>query len=175
MYKYPNTRGSRVKTLVFIDYTVEDFQSLVKVLLPSSEVIIIQPNSQEIEQITQTLNKYTQIKNLHIIANGSPGCLYFGDSHLNLFVLKRYTDQLKTWSVKNILLYGRNVAAENIGKKFIQNLHLLTGANIGASVWKENGEGKGVCLKLNYFLGDISPDLAILPKITEQKITAILD
>ncbi|AFY53007.1 hypothetical protein Riv7116_0403 [Rivularia sp. PCC 7116] len=152
-----------VRTLVVIDDAVGDFQSLVKVLLPLSKVIIIQPNDNEIEQITQTLNKCTRLKNLHIISNGSPGCLYFGKSHLSLFALRSHASQLKTWTVQNILLYGCNVAAGNVGKEFIKRLHLLTGANIGASIWNVDDTTKGICLQLNYFVGEINSHLAILP------------
>lgn len=164
-----------VRSLVLIDDAVEDFQSLVKVLLPSSQIIIIKPDYNEIEQITQTLNKYTCLKSLHIISNGSPGCLYLGKSHLSLFTFKSYASQLKNWSVPNILLYGCNVAAGNIGKEFVKRLHLLTDANIGASIWKADNTAKGVSLQLNYFLGEISSSLTILPSNWQTNITAFQD
>ncbi len=164
-----------VRTLVFVDDAVEDFQSLVEVLLPSSEVIVIQPNYCEVEQITETISKFTYLKSIHIISNGSPGCLYLGKSHLCLFTLKRYASQLKTWSVPNILLYGCNVAAGNVGKEFIKRLHLFTGANIGASIWELNNPAKGVSLQLNYFVGKINSNLAILPSTWRRNITAFQD
>lgn len=163
MSKYQKVSLHDLRTLVVIDYAVEDFHTLVKVLLPSSDIVIIQPNDSEVEQITQNLAKYTRLKSLHIISNGSPGCLYLGKSNLSLFALNSYASQLKTWSVPNILLYGCNVAAGSIGKQFIQRLHLLTGSNIGASIWDEKDTNKGVCLQLNYFVGEINSNLAILP------------
>lgn len=164
-----------VHTLVFIDDAVEDFQSLVEVLLPSSEVVIIQPNYSEVEQMTQALQKFTCVKSLHIISNGSAGCLYLGKSHLSLFTLKSYAYELKNWSVPNILLYGCNVAAGNVGKEFIRRLHLFTGANIGASIWEADATVKGVCLQLNYFLGEINSSLSILPSKWQVNITAFQD
>lgn len=171
MYNDQEVSLNRIRTLVFIDDTLEDFQSLVKVLLPFSQIVIIQSNSNELEQMTQTLNKYTRLKSLHIISNGSPGCLYFGKSHLSLFNMKCYASQLKTWSVPNILLYGFNVAAGNIGKEFIKRLHLVTGANIGASIWEVDDRAKGICLQLNYFLGEINSNLTILPEPWQREIT----
>ncbi len=175
MFNEQKVSFDTVRTLVVIDDAVEDFQSLVKVLLPSSEIIVIQPNHHEVEQITQVLNKFTQIQNLHIISNGSPGCLYLGKSHLSLFTLNSYASQLKNWSIFNILLYGCNVAAENVGKVFIQRLHLLTGANIGASIWKVDDAAKSVCLQLNYFIGEINSNLAILPPILHSNLKAFQD
>ncbi|MCJ8278973.1 MAG: DUF4347 domain-containing protein [Rivularia sp. ALOHA_DT_140] len=164
-----------VRTLVVIDDAVEDFQSLVKVLLPSSQVVVIKPNFNEMEQITQILNKFTRLQSLHIISNGSPGCLYLGNSHLSLFSLSSYASQLQNWSVPNILLYGCNVAAGNVGKEFIRRLHLFTGANIGASIWEDDMTAKGVCLQLNYFLGQINSNLMILPSTWQVNITAFQD
>ncbi len=99
MFNEQKVSFDTVRTLVVIDDAVQDFQSLVKALLPSSGIIVIQPNHHEVEQITQVLNKFTRIKNLHIISNGSPGCLYLGKSHLSLFDLNSYTSQLKNWSI----------------------------------------------------------------------------
>lgn len=173
MPKYQEVSIDSVRTLVVIDDAVEDFQTLVKVLLPSSDVIIIQPDSDEVGQITQKLSKYTGLKSLHIISNGSPGCLYLGKSHLSLFALNNYASQLKTWSVPNVLLYGCNVAAGSVGKQFIQRLHLLTGSNIGASIWDEKDITKGVCLQLNYFLGKINSNLTILPSRWHNNLQAL--
>lgn len=167
--------SNNVSTLVLIDDAVEDFQSLVKALLPSSQIILIQPNDNELEQITQALNKFNRLKTLHIISNGSPGCLYLGNSHLSLFALKRYACQLKNWSVPNLLLYGCNVAAGNVGKEFVKRLRLLTGANIGTSIWQEDETAKGVCLQLNYFIGEINSNLAILPSKWQINVTASQD
>lgn len=175
MYNEQKLSFNTVRTLVFIDDAVEDFQSLVQALLPCSQIIIIRPNHHEIEQITQTLNKCTRLKNLHIISNGSPSCLYLGKSNFNLFNLKYYASQLKTWSVPNLLLYGCNVAAGNTGKEFIRRLHLLTGANIGASIWKIDDTAKGVCLQLNYFLGEINSNLTILPSTWQTNIKVLQD
>lgn len=175
MYKYTKVGFNTLSTLVFIDDAVEDFQSLVKTLLPSSQIIIIQPNFNELEEITQVLHQFTSVKTLHIISNGSPGCLYFGKSNLSLFTLKHYASLLKTWSVSNILLYGCNVAAGDIGIEFIRRLHLLTGANVGASIWGIDDTAKGVCLQLNYFLGDINSNLTILPSAWQTGITASQD
>lgn len=175
MPKYQEVSLHDLRTLVVIDDAVEDFQTLVKVLLPSSDVIILQPNSKEVEQITLNLNKYTGLKSLHIISNGSPGCLYLGKSHLSLFALNSYASQLKTWSVPNILLYGCNVAAGSVGKQFIQRLHLLTSSNIGASIWDEKDTVKGVCLQLNYFIGEINSNLTILPSRWHNNLQAFAD
>ncbi len=175
MYHDQKVSFYTVSSLVFIDDAVEDFQSLVKTLLPSSQIIVVQPNFNEVEEITQVLKQFTSLKTLHIISNGSPGCLYFGKSNLSLFTLKRYAYLLRTWSVSNLLLYGCNVAAGNIGKEFIRRLHLLTGANIGASIWRADDTAKGVCLQLNYFLGKNNSNLTIIPSIWYENNTVFQD
>ena len=175
MFKHQEVSLHDLRTLIVIDNAVEDFQTLVKALLPASDVVLIQPNNNEVEQITQNLAKYTKLKSLHIISNGSPGCLYLGKSHLSLFAINSYASQLKTWSVPNVLLYGCNVAAGSVGKQFIRRLHLLTGSNIGASIWDENDTTKGVCLQLNYFIGEINSNLTILPSRWHNNLKAFAD
>lgn len=153
-----------VHTLVAIDPKIEDCQSIVPKILGKAEVVILQPNEYEVQQITLTLQEYDHLKSLHIISHGSPGCLYLGKSHLGLFSLNRYASQLITWSVPNIILYGRNVAVGDSGTEFIHRLHQITGANIAAFTQRVNSTSYSTW-QLDYHLGNINPELAVLPTI----------
>ena len=158
-------RFQPVRTLVVIDPAVEDFQSIVPNILGKAEVIVLQHNEYEVRQITLCLQEYTRLKSLHIISHGSPGCLYLGKSHLGLFSLNRYAPQLITWSVPNIVLYGRNVAMGHSGIKFIHRLHHITGANIATFTQKGENATARSNWQLDYHRGDINPELTALPAI----------
>ena len=157
-----NFRFQPVRTLAAIDPGIEDFQDVVPKILCKAEVILLQPNEYEVQQITLTLQEYTRLTSLHIISHGSPGCLYLGKSHLSLFSLNRYAPQLITWSVPNIVLYGRNVATGDTGIEFIQRLHQVTGANIAAFTQKIENTTSCGNWQLDYHLGDINPELTVL-------------
>ena len=158
-------RFQPVRTLVAIDPKIEDFQSIVPKILGKAEVILLQPNEHEVQQITLTLQEYTRLTSLHIMSHGSPGCLYLGKSHLSLFSLNRYAPQLITWSVPNIIFYGRNVGTGDSGIEFIQRLHQITGANIAAFTQSVGNATSRGTWQLDYHLGDINPELAVLAAI----------
>lgn len=87
--------------------------------MSGTKVVILQPNDNGIEQITKVIKKYPQISSIHIVSHGSPGCLELGNSQLNIESINNsYAEELETWSVTNILLYGCSVAASDVGRKF---------------------------------------------------------
>jgi len=137
-----------MKSIVFIDSNVQDYQYLVQAVTDNTTVKIINSEADGIQQITQYLAKenYSEV---NIVAHGSPGCLYLGNSQLSLDTLEYYTGQLKIWSVASILIYGCNVAAVDAGVEFIDKLHQITGAEIAASTHKIGHFTLGGNWKLN--------------------------
>ncbi|MFM6048589.1 MAG: DUF4347 domain-containing protein, partial [Dolichospermum sp.] len=79
---------------------------------------------------------------IHILSHGAPGCLYLGNSQLNLTNIHNYNQQLQQWP-QNILLYGCNVAAGDAGTEFIHKLHQITNATISASTTKTGNAALG--------------------------------
>lgn len=125
-----------LQKIVFIDSHVEDYQSLANGVLPGFQVVMLEPNVDGIQQITNVIQKSPQISSIHIVSHGTPGCLQFGSSQLNIKNINDYARELETWCVANILLYGCSVAAGDAGAEFIEKLHQLTGAEIAASTTK---------------------------------------
>ena len=157
----------RINKLVAIDPAIKDFHILQDYIsegaIPQADVVILEPNSQEIEQISCALRKNAQLTELHIISQGSPGFLYLGNSSLSVYNLNYYTSQLKTWSVKNIFLYGCNIGSKEICKKFVLRLYKTTGANISTLVssWGMHTKvGVGIWNTSQYT--SIKPDFAAL-------------
>ena len=126
--------NSKVITLVVIDPAIRDFHLLEKRILegmmPQTAVLVLEPDKTEIQQITRKVQKYAQLSDLHVISQGSPGCLYLGNSSLSVHNFNYYASQLRKWSVSNIFLYGCNVGSQENGKKFILRLYKTTGAKI---------------------------------------------
>ncbi|MEB3216966.1 MAG: DUF4347 domain-containing protein [Nostocales cyanobacterium 94392] len=156
---------NKVPALVVIDTSIKDFhvleERISQDIMPQAEVMILQPNKQEIDQITYAVQKNFSLSDIHIISRGSPGCLYLGNSSLSAHNFNYYVPQLRKWSVNNILLYGSNVGAEEIGKKFILRLYKTTGAKISTLVNKQATNtklGVGVWTTNRYI--SIEPELA---------------
>ncbi|MDB9453189.1 DUF4347 domain-containing protein, partial [Dolichospermum circinale CS-541/06] len=130
-------------TIVFIDASLSDYHTLQTGIIEGVKTVIISPNQDGIEQISQILQQHPHITTIHILSHGSPGCLYLGNSQLNLTNIHNYTQQLQQWQPQNILLYGCNVAAGDAGEEFIRKLHQITNATISASTTKTGNAALG--------------------------------
>ena len=130
-------------TIVFIDASLSDYQTLQAGIIEGVKSVIISPNQDGIEQISQILQQHPHITTIHILSHGAPGCLYLGNSQLNLINIHNYTQQLQHWQRQNILLYGCNVAAGDAGEEFIHKLHQITTATISASTTKTGNAALG--------------------------------
>jgi hypothetical protein len=130
-------------TIVVIDSSVSDYQTLQTAVVEGVETVILSQNQDGIEQISQVLQQHPQITTIHILSHGAPGCLYLGNSQLNLTNIHNYTQQLQQWQRQNILLYGCNVAAGDAGEEFIHKLHQITNATISASTTKTGNAALG--------------------------------
>ena len=147
-----------IKRIIFVDYNVQDYQYFVRSALANIPVKILDSERDGIWQITQYLsqNNYSEV---NIIAHGSPGCLYLGNTQLSLKTLEEYTNQLKSWSVASILIYGCNVAAGETGLKFFEKLHQFTGTKIAASAHKVGHSTLGGTWELDVKTSDFNVDL----------------
>ncbi|MGL5875996.1 MAG: DUF4347 domain-containing protein, partial [Xenococcaceae cyanobacterium] len=164
-------------TLVVIDSGVKDYQFLADGVIAGVSVIILDDRENGIEQITKALANYKNISTIHLISHGAPGCLYLGNSQLNLDNLERYQEDLKTWFApsfntegrKNLLLlYGCQVAMGDAGVEFLQKLHHLTGANIAASKTLTGSEILGGDWELPVRIGEVETSLALKPETKER-------
>ncbi|MBO0350759.1 VCBS repeat-containing protein [Phormidium pseudopriestleyi FRX01] len=100
---------------------MDDYQTLAAGITPSSEVHILDPHRDGIEQITEILSPGSS--SLHLISHGTPGTLYLGNSILNRQTLGNYATELQQWAIGQLYIYGCEVAAVREGQQFLQQLH----------------------------------------------------
>jgi len=132
----------RIREVVFIDSRVPDQEILVDSILSKDSsaitILIIDPDKDGIDQITEALFAYRDIEAIHIISHGQSGAIRLGDSLVNSETLTEKATTLKSWSSflqpgADILLYGCSVAAGKSGEHFLELLHRLTSADVAAS------------------------------------------
>ncbi len=126
--------------LVIIDSRVNNYQSLVSDVSPDSTVLIIDSSSDGLTQISDYLTTLPSkaFQSIHIISHGGVGSLLLGSNTVTGSNLGLYSKQLATLGnaltdTGDILLYGCNVAAGDIGQRFIEDLAGFTGADVAAS------------------------------------------
>lgn len=156
----------RSSSLLFIDKTVDDYQTLISGVQPGIEVHILDPTQDAITQITQTLTGRSGIESLHIVSHGSAGALNFASTNLNNNDINNYSPQLQSWqkaltSDADILLYGCDIAASESGKEFVLDISKLTGASVAASVNLTGSAALGGDWTLEYSTGTIKAPNAI--------------
>ena len=127
--------------LVFIDTSLDNYQSLITEN-NSTNVVLLDPNRDGIEQITQVLidrqQNYQQFDSIQIFSHGNSGSLQLGSTNLNSSNLYSYSSELVSWSNSlkengDILLFGCNLGAETAGLNLIDGLSQLTNADVAAS------------------------------------------
>jgi len=102
------------------------------------EIVILDPEKDGLEQISEILSQYQRISAVHILSHGAMGMLRLGNSQIDKKKLVQKSSQIGTWkkAIKpggDILLYGCNVAQGEAGIEFVENLSEMTGVDVAAS------------------------------------------
>lgn len=173
-----NLFSANATSIIFIDSKVENYEFLAPKAICladrpfnyNNSVIILNPQKDGIEQITEFLRQHPQIKTVHIVSHGSPGCVYLGNSELSLNTLEKYTPKLKSWFKENtskamLLLYGCKVASGDAGEEFINKLHHITGAEIAASNTLTGNQALGGDWELQVKTSDFEAPLAFSEEV----------
>lgn len=86
---------ANVRELVVINAEVDDYQHLLQGIKLGIHGIVLHPDRDGVQQITQILRNYRGIETLHILSHGSSGCLHLGNTQLSLETLDKYTEDLQ--------------------------------------------------------------------------------
>ncbi|MBK9947789.1 MAG: tandem-95 repeat protein [Nitrospira sp.] len=132
----PNESRTEV---VFVDPTVPNYQDLLSGMDPNIEIIILDGGQDGIEQLAGALAGRTGIDAIHLISHGGAGELQLGTGTLTLESMSgQYADELATIrqvlsGQADILVYGCDFAEGDVGQAAVNQLALLTGADVEAS------------------------------------------
>lgn len=136
-FNYKDTR-----TVVFIDSSLPNCETIVQKVIPTARVIIIGSEDDGVKEISRILNTSNCFE-VHIFSTGIPGCIYLGNSELSLNTLITYSSEVESWFDPNkndnlksphLWMCGCNLAAGDVGDEFIAKLNKMTDAKISASV-----------------------------------------
>lgn len=157
------------KSIAFISPDVADGQTLAAGVLPGTEAVLLDGQTDALAQIGEILALRPQIETVHLISHGEPGALQLGKTVVNLQTLEKYAPALKVWGERRhrlqLLLYGCSVAAGEVGKAFLSQLRELTKAAIAASERPTGSPEKGGDWNLEVRTGHIEAGLAFQPQV----------
>ena len=132
------------REIVFVDSRVNGHEQFVKDLVSQTsgerriDVRILDPERDGIEQVSQTLGAYSDLAAVHLISHGTDGAVQLGATWLDSTSLSSVADSIAGWRASlsaeaDLLFYGCDLAASPTGVTFIEQLSLLTGADVAAS------------------------------------------
>jgi hypothetical protein len=160
------------RELVFVDTDTPDYQALVEDLLSNSsedlliEVVLLDNNSDGINQITDTLSGFGELDAVHIISHGTDGSVDLGGSTLNFDTLMDNAAFIAAWGGAfsadgDLLIYGCELAATADGQSLVDALGHLTGADVAASDDLTGSAALGGDWDLEYQSGSIEAQVAL--------------
>lgn len=127
-----------VTSYVFIDRSIQDYQNLLASVKPGYQTVLLDSDHDGIIQISEVLQNSREVAEVHLVAHGSPGCLYLGNTQLDLTHLGQHAGYLQQWRralvrCADILIYGCYVA-EQRWVELLQPLHNLVRYSLNCGV-----------------------------------------
>jgi hypothetical protein len=126
--------------IVFIDQQAPDWQLLANGVSPGIEVVVLNPNSDGVDQIADFLSRHPDpnLTTVDIVAHGSDGMLFLGNTVLDNDTVGQYATQLAQIGAAlqpggDLMLYGCDVAVDASGLIFLDQITQETGVNVAAS------------------------------------------
>lgn len=129
------------RAIVFINADFSNCATLIQQVIPEIRVIVINPQADGVREITRIMYS-SYCREIYIISQGLPGCIYIGNTELSLNTLIRYSSELESWfnhifdtdlDSPTVYLYGCDAAAGDVGEEFLTKLSSTVGVTIAAS------------------------------------------
>ncbi|MCA9063572.1 MAG: DUF4347 domain-containing protein, partial [Planctomycetaceae bacterium] len=152
------------RQLVVIDSRVQDWQALVNGLVEQAsgqfEFLLLTPNVDGIQQITDTIAQWNDVAAIHLVSHGSDSSLLLGSRILSADNIALSAQQITQWQYSltadaDILVYGCDLAGNDDGRELLESIHVLTGADIGGSSDVTGNAAYGGDWDLEYSIGQL--------------------
>ena len=75
MMNSPTSNVANTATVVFVDAGVSGYQALADSVEPGTKVVVLDPDRNGIEQITEELAHHNQLDSVQILSHGNVGSL----------------------------------------------------------------------------------------------------
>lgn len=136
-YSHSDSTSLSGQSIVFVDPSLSDHSTLLSGI-NADHVVILDPQQNGIEQVSETLRQFQGLEEVHILSHGSAGSISLGNTVLNSSNISQYQDELSDWGNSiaidgDLLFYGCNVAENSDGVDLINRISTLTQADVAAS------------------------------------------
>jgi hypothetical protein len=131
----PNPKATEI---LFVDPRVANWQTLAASVGKNVQVVVIDPSRDGISQVTEALQGRSDLKSIQFLTYGSAGQIELGNAPITADALAAAKQQVASWSdhlasSADIEFWGCDVGQGASGQQFVDTVHALTGAQVGAS------------------------------------------
>ncbi len=146
---------------IFIDSSVAGFAELVQEWSGRGTIVIINHESDGIDQVRAALAGATDVTAIHLVTHGAEGVFWLGTTRVDQSaVIGDLASSFaaignKLTDTGDILLYGCDVGAGEAGQGLVDALATATHADIAASIDDTGSVVRGGDWTLEYRLGDV--------------------
>ena len=153
--------------LVIIDASVDDPDQLLQGLQSDSSVhlaVLRLGPGDAIAQIDDFLAGQSGLDAIHLVSHGSAGSIHLGDTVINDHTIDGLAGSVARWggalaTQGDLLIYGCDLAADDVGRDLIESLAALTGADVAASDDATGHQDLGGDWELEYQRGAIETNV----------------
>jgi hypothetical protein len=134
----PTPQKPKLRSVLFVDPSVRDFQRLTTGLVHDVDVIMLDPSRDGVRQMHDALASMHNLSAVHVLSHGAPGAVSLGNAVLSQATLPSYKAQLQGIGAAlapdgALLLYGCDVAQGAMGDHFVNALATQVHAHVAAS------------------------------------------
>src|SRR6056297_1124183 len=132
--------------IYFIDSGIDDYESMIDAIPNGAEVVVLDSDSDGVEQMASVLDGRSDIDAIHILSHGSSGEIALGNATLDASgIAGIYSDELAVIGSAlsdeaDILIYGCDVGQD---ESILSALADVTGADVAASDDPTGAETRG--------------------------------
>ncbi len=162
----PPAAPGAASEIIFIDPSIDDWQTLLLDLPATAEVIVLSPDGNGLAEIAEHLSQRTNLSAIHIITHGAEATAFIGGTRLDLGNVDDHAATLGAIGAAlsesgDILFYGCDIAAGEDGAALIARIAALTGADVAASDDLTGAAALGGDWVLESAIGEIEAALAV--------------
>lgn len=158
----PASSGSS-RVLILVDERLAGNPALMAALPGDAMVRVIAAGADGLDVATEALREAAEggsVDAVHLLSHGSAGQLSLGRDAIDTSRLTQNADQLASWSHylgddADILLYGCDIGAGERGTTLLQQMAMLTGADLAASTNATGNAARGGDWQLELSTGSI--------------------
>ncbi|MDZ7790183.1 MAG: cadherin domain-containing protein [Xanthomonadales bacterium] len=144
--------------IVFVDTRIDDWRSLVEGSKERTQVIRVDADNDGLSVLVEAMRKKEGIASVVVFSHGAPGMFRLGSENIDANAVENHAHAVESIRAAlspnaDIVIAGCSVAQGDQGRRFIDEISTLTGANVYASDDQTGSTSKGGDWSLEYVSG----------------------